>query len=350
MSTVIIDPDAFYPFRSLVRGPLPSLDELEAIEEFVRAVVLHDEMVMESEPFAFDEQEHEWTNEEIEAGGRNVIVAIGPVVDEYRVFTDRRGPRQVLDIELAPGLLNIAARFSNAGPGNVYFEAHTDFLKRLVQVLEAGGSVACKGQLATEAIELATHFPAQFFEHLDADWQAFGERANLGQLGVFVPPILAIILTRSASREAIPIVLHDLRDEWTTARQRIWELVAQLKTARTIAEVSEIERELRVASEKASPFRDSSSSPFRVFWELLAAWVGGAALTGMAGGNVNVGAAGQVIAQAVRILQGQADSVQALFGRGAFDLARRVRRETARAEMQSLRNILSQSEREALGL
>ena len=68
----VFDPEAFYPFRSLVKGPLSDLSELQAIERFIRALVLHDEMAMEVEPFPYQEEENEWTEEETKAGTRNV--------------------------------------------------------------------------------------------------------------------------------------------------------------------------------------------------------------------------------------------------------------------------------------
>jgi hypothetical protein len=54
MSVAICDQQAFYPFRSLVHGPLTDLNELIEIERFVRAVVLHDEISMVIEPWPYD--------------------------------------------------------------------------------------------------------------------------------------------------------------------------------------------------------------------------------------------------------------------------------------------------------
>ena len=54
MSTAVCDPKAFYPLRSLVAGPLVDLNELPDIERFVRAVVLHDEISMEMDPWPYD--------------------------------------------------------------------------------------------------------------------------------------------------------------------------------------------------------------------------------------------------------------------------------------------------------
>ena len=70
MTTALCDPDAFYPFRSLVQGPLNDLGVLPKIERFVRSVVLHDEMemVMEPLPEHGEDEGHEWQLEEIAAG------------------------------------------------------------------------------------------------------------------------------------------------------------------------------------------------------------------------------------------------------------------------------------------
>jgi hypothetical protein len=44
MRGMVCDLEAFEPLHSLVVGPLVDLDELTAIERFVRTVVLHDEI------------------------------------------------------------------------------------------------------------------------------------------------------------------------------------------------------------------------------------------------------------------------------------------------------------------
>lgn len=144
---VVCDCDAFYPFRSLVEGGLESADDLLRIEQFLRAVVLHDEIVMDSEPNAYDpESEPEWTDEEIRAGGRSVIVAYAPI-DQYGIFSDRAAlPRDAASvIALSPKLLRIAAEFSNAEEGNVFYKAHVEYIQRLFSVIEHVGSVLCEG-------------------------------------------------------------------------------------------------------------------------------------------------------------------------------------------------------------
>ena len=55
MSTAICDPDAFYPLRNLVRGPFNDLSQLHEVERLIRAIVLHDEIIMEPAPLVYDE-------------------------------------------------------------------------------------------------------------------------------------------------------------------------------------------------------------------------------------------------------------------------------------------------------
>ncbi|HEX9725821.1 MAG TPA: hypothetical protein VGC53_16200 [Vicinamibacteria bacterium] len=50
VSRAVFDQEAFYPFRRLVEGALTDVRDLERIERFLRAAVLHDEMDMELEP------------------------------------------------------------------------------------------------------------------------------------------------------------------------------------------------------------------------------------------------------------------------------------------------------------
>src|ERR1700733_2459956 len=46
----VCDPPAFRPFRRLVEGPLTDPRDIEAAEQFIRTVVLHDDLVMGTEP------------------------------------------------------------------------------------------------------------------------------------------------------------------------------------------------------------------------------------------------------------------------------------------------------------
>ena len=243
MSVAVCDPDAFYPLRSLVAGPLTDLRDLTEVERFIRTVVLHDEISMDLEPEPYSpDSDVEFTEEEKRAGGRNVIVAFGPVLTGYDFFTARLGIRktEMPEIALSPALIEAARKFSNAQEGNIYYEAHIEYLQRIVGVLQKGGSALLAGQFGSFAIHASSNYPERLFENLDGDWQQFAREADAGQLGFMVPPVLSIILTRCARRDAIPIILKDLRDEWADARVKVWELLDQLKTVHTIAEMRQI--------------------------------------------------------------------------------------------------------------
>lgn len=170
MRKAVCDPDAFYPLRSLVAGPLGNLSDLVNIERFVRTVVLHDEISMELEPWPNDpESEAELTDEE-RRGPRNIIVALGPVLTGYDFFTERGGKPETPDVTLSPALIAKAREFSNAEEGNVYYRAHIEYLQRIVGVVRSGGSALLAGNFGSAAIDITTKYPEKLFENLDKDW------------------------------------------------------------------------------------------------------------------------------------------------------------------------------------
>lgn len=354
MSIAACDPEAFYPLRSLVKGPFDNLEDLPAIERFVRTVVLHDEIVMEGGLMAFEpDAEVELSEEENQAGGRSVIVALRPSPDGYDFFTNTIGPPQpVPDIDLSPALLEVVAQSANAGEGNVYFRAHVNQLKRLLGIVEEGGSVLLSGEYGEHVVATAGRYPEDLFRQLDQDWQGYARQAEQDGLGFLVPPVLGIVLTRCARRDAIPTIIRDLRDEWVDARKKVWDLLGALRRCATLGEAAEIHKELSEASRLFSPAAsDVDTQPVRVLWEIFAAASAGAAIAKLSGGNTAVGAAAGTVSQVARSLPTLADEFgPALFGRGAFDLARRVHREAAKIELDALPRLLSNTEKQGLGI
>jgi hypothetical protein len=352
MTTAACDVEAFNPLHWLVSGPFTDLTDLSVIEEFVRTVALHDEIVNVPQPLPQSDDDLGLPEEEEAVGGRMVITALGPVLDGYDFFMDRRLALPVPDIELSPALLAVAAEFANAGEGNVYFTAHVQYLKRMLGIVEQGGSALLYNNFGKEAISVTQRYPKELFRELDADWQRHARRLQRDGLRLVVPPVLAIVLTRAARRDAIPAILRDLRDEWAYARQKVWNLLNALRKSPTLAEALEIEKELSEASRLFSPeATELDTSPGRILWEILPAAAIGAGTAKISGIKPVVGAVTGAGAQVARSVAPLAQRFgRELFRLGAFDLARRIRRETGRVNPGALSRLLSESERQGLGI
>ncbi len=67
----------------------------------------------------------------------------------------------------------------------------------------------------------AEKYPDDLFSQLDESWQLLAKKLARGNLDLRVPPVLGIVMTRSARRDAIPAVLLDLRNEWADARNKL---------------------------------------------------------------------------------------------------------------------------------
>jgi hypothetical protein len=355
MRGAVCDLEAFEPLHSLIRGPLVDLHELTAIEHFVRTVVLHDEVSLLWTPLPYDPQSES-------SPLHPAFIAVGPKPDfTYGLCTGRlpqSGTTEIAEIPLSPELVKVARQFSNAEEDNVHYKAvhykaHIEFLQRIVALVRTGGSALLAGKFGMAAIGASTRFPPTWFENLDRDWQQFAREIDTGGINVVVPPVLSIILTRCARQDAIPAVIKDLQAEWTDARAKVWALVDRLKAARTVAEARVIRRELEAASRLLSPTQSEfDTRPGRVLWDLVVGGMAGAATAMISGGPPSVRATvGAVMSAAAKSVPPLIHELgPALFGRGAFDLARRIRQETLRVEYDALARLLTDAEKRKLGL
>ncbi|MGO8788322.1 MAG: hypothetical protein ACLQVL_13195 [Terriglobia bacterium] len=356
MSLALCNPDAFYPFRSLVEGPLRDPADLPKIERFIRSIVLHDDMKMLAEPWPDMDQDHEWTPEEIAAGKRAVIVAIGPVIDEYKrhnLFEYQNLLQAVTrdDIDISNDLRQLAQdrAMTDRGP---YFETHLEFIRVLLSTVAAGGSVVIENSFADDIINLTSQFPEGLLANLDREWTELVRCVGGGEIGLVVPPFLSILLTRCARRDAILNVLESMKNEFREPREKMWSLIHEFKGARTIAEANEIGKELQRAGELMSPAREwPSFCPVRTLWKVVISGISGAAVGGMAG-NPLAGAAGAVFNQVAGVIANDVPEFRLIFGRGAFDLARRLNRDLRNIPRMPglLGSILTRAENAALGL
>lgn len=349
--TALCDQEGFYPFRSLMTGHLSSMEELAAAERFARAVVLHDAIEMEGEPMPSHADEHEWTGQEIAAGRRNVIVAFMPDLRPYGdLFVDNIGPDplQGQQFEMSASLKELAREMSGGASGDPYYDAHERYLYKLTRTLRGGASIVCGGAVGSALRKTTSRYPEQLFATLDADLQEFAREAQASHVGVVVPPILSVVVSRSQSREEILKRLTELRDEWSEPRGHIWRLVDDLRTCSELRHMRQIQKELEYVSAVFSPARAAVQiEPSRVLWDLVSNAVGiGTAVS--SGSGVAEGLA--VARAAIAVAKELTPAAKYIFGWGAIDFARRVRSEVMAASSvpEALDRFLTDDERRAL--
>lgn len=413
MKRAISDYEAFLPLQRLVSGPFTNADDLPAVERFIRTLLLHDEMILETFPKVayldetgkfkktnFIGTAHEASAFSFSADGFECLltrlsldVYVGKGADGFAMqfFTRSEGFPQMgtplrmgrgegtfveskvlsdasraahirgtqfdkevsaaaAAIELTPGVIQLAARYAEHG-GAAGYEAYLACIRRVLAVVVQGGSALLESEFGVLAITIVRRYPELLFQNLDEKWQQYARQVDEDGLRLLIPPVLGIVLTRCARRDAIPSVIKDLRDEWSGARQKVWNLLDTLRVCRTLGEAVEIRNELAEASRLFSPERtEIDTRPLRVFWEILAAAGAGAGVAQLSGGNPIIGAATNTLGQVARSVPTLAHEFgSALFGRGAFDFARRVRRAVSQVELDALPRLLSDAERQTLG-
>ena len=352
LSVAICDQHAFYPFRALVAGGVASWEDLDQAEQFVRTVLLHDYVEMDGEPTPTPEEEQEWTEEEIAAGRRMVITSFMPTLSGYEdIVRLQLGPTRELNLELSPRLVQLAA--SSAGTDQVddpYFRSHLRYLQNLCLVVKRGGSVLVAGDVGRTAIRTSQEMPAALLRHLDADVRRFAEQANRGDLGLVVPPFLAMVIKRAGGRRnRIIDAVGELRDEWSEPRRRVWETLHALRCTSDTEEANGLIRELDEISTAIRAPGIPCVNPMAIAWQVTTA-AGAAAVTAwIASGNPLLGAAVPAAAQAIAAASSLG---YRLFGLGGFGLARSIRREVRnyKPSVDQLSTVLSDSEKRRLGL
>jgi hypothetical protein len=376
----VFDMGGFHAVETLVRGPIMKSEDLIAIEEALRALVLHDDAIFVPMPIAANEFSGK-SNKTAKPSrpprigrisrsaivatsspkvltlkfaksmppGKWAITSVSPA-DLLGLFTSALDQPDPPKIVLSEQLQKLAATYSNAQSGHPNYAIHLEFLRLIFWTVQNGGSAVCKTKFARAAIDKASEFPELLFKRLDADWREFGLSIDNADIGPWIPPVTAIVASRSANREKIPAIIRDLRDEWAMARAKVWGLVDELKSARGVSQAEAVLRELTEASKYFSMFQqDSSTRPLQILWEFFLAGFGGAAIGSLAGSPA-AGTVTALVGQTIRTVQKSADLASILLGRGAFDLARRVRRETARIDLGALHAMLTKSEKKALNL
>lgn len=333
------DAAAFEPFRRLVEGPLGA-EHLAPLEIFVRTVVLHDEMRMMPNDKWYLPQEPD--AEEIYD------------LPNDKWYTVEMGPPDVSRFGLFEGYPSFGVTHVAPRSGHLTEEFKKQFIFALGA--QSNGLWNASSHLFSDPVfaSITSHaekYPAALFDQLDASWQRYARDLNEDGIDLRIPPVLGIVLTRCAKREAIPAVLVDLRNEWQGAREKVWGLLDSLRNAQTLDDAMEIHRNLSEASKLFAPEpTDHDSRPVRVLWEIIAAATAGAGIAALSGGKLVVGAITGAMAHVPRSVPALLHEFgPAVFGHGAFDLARRVRRAASEIELAALPRLLSDAERRRLG-
>jgi hypothetical protein len=369
------DAPAFHCIENLVCGPLKNLNDLVAAEAFIRLAVLHDEIHLHNLPGPrFRTPQCADILQTIDPNYRDVSL-----YDYYGTALGRTRP------PLSPSLMNYAVEWSDGIRANIFrhlddMDAPLDdadipfwtgldprtpyaledadkmpafcagMVQELMWTIRDGGSALLETTFGAGLLKVAENRPEALFSSLDQSWSSYAQQIERDGLGFLVPPMLAIVLTRCARREAIPVVIRDLRLEWAEARRKVWALLEALRICRTLKEAIEIRSELASASELMSQQEtELDTRPVRILWEIVASSAAGAAIAGLSGARPAIGAAAGAATQAARNIPSFTHEFgRMLFGRGAFDLARRIRRELSKVELEALPGLLSGPEKEAL--
>jgi hypothetical protein len=352
MKTAACNARAFEPFHRVVVGPCTP-DDLHVAEQFARAVVLHDDVRMLPESFR------------ITVGENDRLGGLSPLLvktEGFETFGDYFDPSFV-DTSHGHELLMSVTRI---GPDRkTFFDPFGVSIILALEQIRAGGSAVVRD--STWQIEVvrtvegtieekrhsaewesrlapAERYPDSLFSQLDESWQLFAKKLARGNFELKVPPVLGIVMTLSARRDAIPAILLDLRNEWADARKKLWQRIDAFTNLRTVEEGEDLVRELEAASKLfCRQQTEYDTQPMRVFWDIAAA-TGAAVSTGGLAGAAAVGAGARSLP---KMLQ---DLGPALFGRGAFDLAKRVRREVSKVDPSVLKRFLSASEQKLFGM
>ena len=158
------------------------------------------------------------------------------------------------------------------------------------------------GNVGRAAIRTSHQMPTALLQHLDADVRQFAAEANRGDLGLVVPPFLAIVISRAGRRDRIVDALVGLRQEWGEPRRRVWETLHALRCTSDLREAQGLIRELEAISSAIRAPGFTGSRLIEVAWQVTTEAGAGAVGTWIASGSPLLGAAvpavGRVIAAA----------------------------------------------------
>jgi hypothetical protein len=140
----------------------------------------------------------------------------------------------------------------------------------MVEAHRNGYSVYSKSPVASLCDEhIFTRWPSALFDKLDQEYKDVGRRLRGPGLAVDLPPLIALVLSRSSSRYGIPETILEIREEYAKDRAELWNILSAMWTSTRAAEQIKILDKLEMAA--ASIFRTAFPERFNALsigWEL----------------------------------------------------------------------------------
>ncbi|MBN2224712.1 MAG: hypothetical protein JW765_08585 [Deltaproteobacteria bacterium] len=98
------------------------------------------------------------------------------------------------------------------------------------------------------ATHIFSKWPDYLFKTLGEEYKRASEELRGPGMGVTLPPLTALLLSRARTRDDIPVTLRDLREEYTEARDELWSMLSEMWFAPTCEDQLKILRQLSNAA------------------------------------------------------------------------------------------------------
>ena len=303
-NTAVLDTNAITALDSIVTGPVTSWDQLDAAELAVRAMVLHERIY--------------WLMPSVLViSPQNIVRGTSPAVVEdggHVVYPRYKEPDAIMDVLRLFGASSYSVFKSyvyvkdnipiggdefwvsnydrlRSMDSNVVEEVfkesfNIDFIRDSYfaspKAIGAGSYFGSSNDREYESNLMKNRtsaLPEKALRLLDENWRDSVSGSGIG-LNIRLGPFLAIVLSRSESRNDIPKVITELREEFQKSRKEFWDLFTEPLTERrsvvAIRKLRNMERAIQSIVPASFP---SKERPFRFLWDTAHA-VADIALTG----------------------------------------------------------------------
>lgn len=303
-NTATLDSNAINALDDVVTGPIVSWAQLDAAELAVRAMILHEKIywllpailkvtpqsiVRDNRPPVVEDTGH------VIYPRYNEPEAIMTVLQQskassYAVYSSWIYVKNNLPVEGHDFWINNYDRLISKDltvVENVFKESFSvDYFRNsYFSSPKAIGSGSYFGLQADREYEAnlvdgcTTVFPERALRLLDENWENSVSGASIG-LNIKLGPFLAIVLSRAKSRDQIPMVILELREEFQEAREDFWQLFLEPLTERcsiaALRKLRNIERAIQSIVPSSFP---TNERPFSFLWD-TAHTIADIALTG----------------------------------------------------------------------